>query len=292
MPRREQITEKERQRLHEKRKQIRAKRARRREEKRRLKEKRKAVKDANRETKRHHRKHKKYVRTEDEKILQWSQDVSRQRKLVRLMTNEKLIELYRIWHERKTKVFSGTTTLDDGMGDYIHDLIQSNGVKTVLDYGCGKAAHYESPHDYHVRWGLVLKPVCYDPAVLRFAEKPVKTGQFDFVMAIDVLEHILEQDIPDILDELCDYARNLVFVSIAMFPGNKFLPNGLDPHVTLKSKQWWREQIRDAIQRRQRSNKQFIWHVFWREFADSSASDPDNYEVITLTDTPEGVERF
>lgn len=119
------------------------------------------------------------------------------------------------------------------------------GAKTLLDYGAGKGKFY-----HEAVFNLPTGPVkglkglwaldevrLYDPGYPPHAGLP--TGQFDTVICTDVMEHIPEEDLSWVVGELFDYARKLVYVSIATYPADKLLPNGENAHVTLKSPDWW-----------------------------------------------------
>lgn len=124
-------------------------------------------------------------------------------------------------------------------------LLRQFGSKTLLDYGAGKAKDYEGligiVQGREVRglkalWNLDEIRL-YDPGYAPHATLP--EGQFDAVICTDVLEHIPEEDIPWVLDELFGYARHFVYASVAIYPAAKTLPNGENVHVTLKPVDWW-----------------------------------------------------
>jgi hypothetical protein len=80
----------------------------------------------------------------------------------------------------------------------------------------------------------------YDPAIPAFAEKPgVKA---DLLINIDVLEHIEESDLDDVLADMRAMCRDaLIIVDTA--PAKGVLPDGRNLHVTLRPHDWWRERI-------------------------------------------------
>ena len=120
--------------------------------------------------------------------------------------------------------------------------------RTLLDYGAGKGMLYGGPIEIEdttyesvkAYWG-VDKVTCYDPGYAPFSELP--NGRFDGVICTDVLEHIPEEDLPWILEELFAYARVFVFGNIANYPARKHLPNGENAHCTIKPRPWWEELI-------------------------------------------------
>ncbi len=107
--------------------------------------------------------------------------------------------------------------------------------KSILDYGCGQSRFLES---------LALDPtpdlLRYDPAIPDYATPPARTA--DLLVNIDVLEHIDEADLDDVLLQmrrLCEEAIIVVDTS----PAKHTLPDGRNAHVTLRSHDWWRERI-------------------------------------------------
>lgn len=124
----------------------------------------------------------------------------------------------------------------------IAELVMSSGAKTLLDYGCGEGKQY-SEECWHVLWNI--HPVLYDPAVPQFAKKP--SGSFDGTICTDVLEHVPEDELDAVIQDLVRFSRLWCFVSVCCRPAkaNKNLPDGRNAHVTIKPESWW--QMRLAI---------------------------------------------
>lgn len=126
----------------------------------------------------------------------------------------------------------------------IKQVVDRFGPRTLLDYGAGKGMLYGPPitiedteyPSVNAYWG-VEDVTCYDPGYEPFNELP--KGRFDGVICTDVLEHIPEEDLPWILEELFAYARVFVFGNIANYPARKHLPNGENAHCTIKPRSWW-----------------------------------------------------
>ena len=81
----------------------------------------------------------------------------------------------------------------------------------------------------------------YDPAVPGYDEKP--EGTFDIVICTDVMEHIEEQDVPAVLDNIFGYADKGVYLAICLREAKRLLPDGRNRHVTVKPQEWWLEKI-------------------------------------------------
>lgn len=119
-------------------------------------------------------------------------------------------------------------------------LVLDTATTTLLDYGCGKGEQYEQPIALQEAWGVDV--TCYDPGVERFAAKP-NGKMFDGVICCDVMEHIPEPHVETILRDVIAHASKFAFFSIATTPASKTLPDGRNCHLTIRSEEWWREQI-------------------------------------------------
>lgn len=122
----------------------------------------------------------------------------------------------------------------------IGDLIKKTNSKEILDYGCGKARHY-LVDNIHKQWGVDL-PCCFDPFYRPFSAKP--QGKFDGVICTDVLEHVPENELHELLADIFNYATKFVFFSVSTKPAKKFLSDGRNAHVTLKEPSWWHGLIK------------------------------------------------
>jgi len=136
--------------------------------------------------------------------------------------------------------------IGEALAEYKHnifEIIKNNNVKTILDYGCGKAKFHSilfnnkkvpgSPMDINI--------TSYDPAVAQFSNKP--TGQYDLVLCIDVMEHIQEDKVDEVLKDIFTYS-NKIFLTITCYPAKQFLTNGKNAHYTVKDPDWWKEKLK------------------------------------------------
>src|SRR5690606_29055067 len=127
----------------------------------------------------------------------------------------------------------------------IRSLLKKVEARTLLDYGAGKAKHYETsefslPDGRKVRglrelWNLEQVRL-YDPGYAPHAGYPA--GVFDAVICTDVLEHIPEQDLDWVISDLFGFAQRLVYAGVANYPAGKLLPDNSNAHVTLKPAEW------------------------------------------------------
>jgi hypothetical protein len=83
-------------------------------------------------------------------------------------------------------------------------------------------------------------PSLYDPAVEQYSVLP--EGTFDAVICTDVLEHIEEEDVADVIREIYSKSDKFVYLGISNEPASSHLPDGRNAHVTQKSLDWWIEQ--------------------------------------------------
>ena len=112
--------------------------------------------------------------------------------------------------------------------------------KTLLDYGCGAGDQWKQPHRLHRHLGLRWFDVrLYDPAFPDHDEKP--WGKFDGVLCSDVLEHVPEAEVDELVATLFGHAKQFVWASVCCRPAKKTFPDGTNLHVTLQPLDWWRE---------------------------------------------------
>jgi len=149
--------------------------------------------------------------------------------------NMKLLQDYQLLHQQDC--FAGNSVMN--YTTQIAQLMYSYRPKSFIDYGCGRASPYFG-HEIHQALKLDYEPVCllYDPAVAAISEKP--TDPVGAIICCDVLEHIPEEELDEILTHIYSLARVFVFFAIALVPdGNRKLLDGSDVHVTLKTKEAW-----------------------------------------------------
>jgi hypothetical protein len=136
----------------------------------------------------------------------------------------------------------------------IKRLIDTTGARTILDYGSGKGMQYR-PHKVvvegkHVADGIaeywdVDEVRCYDPGYKPYSALP--EDKFDGVVCTDVLEHLPEEDLGWILDEIVGFAEKFVYLNVACFPAKKTLPNGENAHVTVREPDWWAALVQKVV---------------------------------------------
>jgi len=138
------------------------------------------------------------------------------------------IEEYKKFHKEERDYGNGGTLKFHKR--HIDDLIIDTKSETLLDFGCGKADVYEV-NDWD--WPT---PTLYDPAIPKHDELPA--GTFHGVLSTDVLEHISEEQIPYIINQIFSRAERFVYLGIA---NNE--SNGSNAHVTRRPVEWWKDQV-------------------------------------------------
>jgi hypothetical protein len=111
------------------------------------------------------------------------------------------------------------------------NILDLEGLETVLDYGCGKG---------DLKRSLPNRKVFeYDPAI---EGKTVATPA-DLVVCTDVLEHIEPELIDNVLDHILSVTNKKLLFSISTIPAKKFLADGRNAHLSLQDSHWWLEKL-------------------------------------------------
>ena len=113
----------------------------------------------------------------------------------------------------------------------LNRLIVELNAKDILDYGCGKSRLAVDAAQTHN-----IKSTLYDPAIDEYKQKPKKN--FDLLICTDVLEHIPEHHISNLLAELSSYSDK-AFLTISTRKATHYLPDGQNAHVTVESPDFW-----------------------------------------------------
>jgi hypothetical protein len=106
---------------------------------------------------------------------------------------------------------------------------------SILDYGCGQSIFLDC-----LDLGYDAELLRYDPAIPAYSKLPGK--QADLLVSIDVLEHIEEGDLDQVMAEMRAAARDALIV-IDTKPAKHTLPDGRNAHVSLHPHDWWRERL-------------------------------------------------
>lgn len=125
----------------------------------------------------------------------------------------------------------------------------------ILDYGAGKRKLYTGlkKAGYEGWYGA------YDPAVLEIRDIPTGWEKADFLVCIDVLEHIEPELLDNVLDHMEKYTNNHVFITVATGPAKKVLVDGRNAHLIQKDYEWWKPHLEKR------------WHIQKVNYEDSGS---------------------
>jgi len=132
--------------------------------------------------------------------------------------------------------FNGKSCLLHKKGMY--KTVKETNSQTLLDYGSGKGHQY-SVHNLDKYWGVVVD--CYDPYVKEFSILPNK--KYDGVVCTDVLEHIPEDKLDDLISTIFSKATKFVYFCVCTRAALKKFSDGSNVHVTIKTPEYWQEKI-------------------------------------------------
>lgn len=144
--------------------------------------------------------------------------------------NPELIAQYR--HMHATSVYGDTSVKNLR---FLRPEIQILRPRSILDYGCGQSRLLNE-----LALGYAVELIRYDPAIPAYACKPA--GHADLLINVDVLEHIEEGDLDDVMAEMASLCRHAILI-IDTKPASAILPDGRNAHVTVRPHAWWRERL-------------------------------------------------
>ena len=148
------------------------------------------------------------------------------------------IEQYKQYHENLNRYPGESIDLDI---KFIKPLIECYDAKTILDFGCGKGYQY-TKRKIHEKQFFNIMPALYDPGVPEYSKLP--DGPFHGVITCDVLEHVPEEAMDEVLTQIFSRAERFVFIAVCDIPAFAILPDGQNAHVTQKPCVWWIEKIK------------------------------------------------
>ena len=141
--------------------------------------------------------------------------------------SDKYLEEQKKLHENTNY---GTASLSHAQS--IKNLMVEAKFKSLCDYGAGKK---------NLQKGLIelgfteFEYFPFDPVFPEYG-LPKKA---ELVCCIDVMEHIEEEYLDEILDEICEITLKFCYFSIATIPAKKVLSDGRNAHIIQKPSRWW-----------------------------------------------------
>jgi len=129
----------------------------------------------------------------------------------------------------------GATAKTSKIQGYISNILQKEGYTEMLDYGAGRCDLERALAEKGI------KVTSYEPANEDLIHNNIP---HDFVVCIDVLEHIE----PDLLENVLQDLHRVTLVkglfTIHLRKAKKVLPDGRNAHLIVESSGWWLEKLR------------------------------------------------
>ena len=120
--------------------------------------------------------------------------------------------------------------------DLINKHISTYGFKEILDYGAGKCRLKTRLSN--------IKYNAYEPSNDLYSNAP---DPCQFVVSIDVLEHIEPDCLENVLDDLKRVTVGYGFFTIHTKPAKKKLPDGRNAHLIQQNMEWWLPKLKDRF---------------------------------------------
>jgi 2-polyprenyl-3-methyl-5-hydroxy-6-metoxy-1,4-benzoquinol methylase len=107
----------------------------------------------------------------------------------------------------------------------------------ILDYGAGqggfkKKLQEEIPNTYNV--------IEYEPGRKELSASPEPQN---YVICIDVLEHVEPELVDNVLDDLKRVTLKRGFFTVSTRLAHRKLPDGRNAHLTVEPIEWWKDKI-------------------------------------------------
>jgi SAM-dependent methyltransferase len=120
----------------------------------------------------------------------------------------------------------------------IADLVAEFKSKKHLDYGCGEGRQWSHERAQNVI-GIDI-PTLYDPFTSAWNARP--KDKFDGVICTDVMEHVPEDELKGVVEEIASFATQWAFISVCCRPSKHMrFEDGTNIHVTIHPFAWWKE---------------------------------------------------
>jgi len=130
-------------------------------------------------------------------------------------------------------------------GSFLSGLLTSRPITHLLDYGCGNSNVASD-----VATALEAEAFFFDPAVpgrkilpQEFLDSPW-AGRF--LLCIHVLEHVDEEELPELLEQLKLLAPHF-YIEVPLKAAKISLPSGENAHSIVRPALWWHNQLREVF---------------------------------------------
>jgi ubiquinone/menaquinone biosynthesis C-methylase UbiE len=167
-------------------------------------------------------------------------------------------EVKKIYDTLYAHKFSGRNYGRHNWGEGTYDLIKELKVQSLIDVGCGRNDFVE----WARRQSSWVKPGRQQPASSKRGMRaigvdisspkadvicpahnlPFKDKEFEYLTAFDVMEHLLPQEVDDVLDEFNRVASKGFLFHIS-YRKSRVEVFGKQLHLTVEPESWWIEKI-------------------------------------------------
>lgn len=120
---------------------------------------------------------------------------------------------------------------------YVVPYIKLLRPKNGIDYGCGQSTLHEIVNKL-----TNIQLVRYDPAIKELSI--LEQDSYDFLVNIDVLEHIPESELDAVISKIKTLSPNCLII-IDTRIAKTILANGENAHATIKPSEWWESKLAD-----------------------------------------------
>lgn len=149
--------------------------------------------------------------------------------------NYKDLELYEQLHKERHYGDTGLNYLED-----VLSFIRSTGAIQILDFGAGTGSLAEQlHHKYNI--SIDQFDPCYD------GKRNIPKNEYDLIITTDVLEHIYEDEIENLFEEMLSLQPKFMYHAISTRKARILLPDNSNCHKTIKSAEWWQAKIIDIV---------------------------------------------
>lgn len=112
----------------------------------------------------------------------------------------------------------------------------------ILDYGCGYGYFKKEVEEKHKGFNLKINE--YDPGIEGKNSDP---NPCNFVICIDVMEHIEPDYVDNVLDDLESLTNNVCYFGISTIDVYHLLADGRNAHLSVHPMEWWRKKINERF---------------------------------------------
>lgn len=116
---------------------------------------------------------------------------------------------------------------------YIRYLIETVKATDILDYGCGQGVLKRLLGD---RYNVIE----YDIGIPELRDNNIPA---EFVVCVDVLEHVEPEYINVVLEDLHRVTLQSLFLTVSTIPAKRILKDGTNAHLIIEDVSWWLQKI-------------------------------------------------